>query len=84
MYKSIDINVEMISNGDISENEVTNEKRKPYDWKLFVPKGYNISQCLKWLLNGISEESKMSNSQLTSNMMKLARMLSLLQEYEDR
>lgn len=84
MYKSIDINVEMSSNNGSSANEVTNNKRKPYDWKLFMPKGCNMTQCLKWFLNGISEESKMSNSQLTSNMTKLARMLSLLQEYEDR
>jgi hypothetical protein len=84
MYKSIDINIDMSLNNGSSENEVTKIKRKPYDWKLFMPKGCNVTHCLKWFLNGISEESKMSNSQLTSNMTKLARMLSLLQEYEDR
>ena len=72
----------MTPNSSMNENDVIYDKRKPYEWRLFIPHG--CSQCLKWLFHGISEESKMSKNQLIENMAKLARMLSLLEEYETR
>lgn len=84
MYKSIDISIEMSSSDADSANEVLSEKRRHYDWNMFIPKGRNPFHRCKWLIDGASEESKLSKAQLTENMTKLARMLSLLQEYEER
>ena len=64
-------------------NSIGANRRKPYQWKKFVPSSKNPKELCKWLITGFSEKSKLSGEEVEQNTIKLARVLSLLREYEE-
>jgi|AntRauTorckE5430_2_1112549.scaffolds.fasta_scaffold00464_6 uncharacterized membrane protein YjjP (DUF1212 family) len=94
MYQSIDMIDAGVSNSDgddsvpseTATNYIDNEVDRhnaAYQWKTFVPSLKNPKEIFKWLITGFSEESKLSDRVVEQNTIKLARMLSLLREYEE-
>jgi len=62
---------------------IIRDKRKTYQWKEFVP-SWHPREFGTWLVNGFSPHTEMDKSEVERNTLKMARMISLLREYEDR
>ena len=62
---------------------IIRDKRKTYQFMKFVP-SWNPRQFCPWLVNGFSPHTEMDKSEVERNTLKMARMISLLREYEDR
>jgi hypothetical protein len=77
------------SQGDLSYVDLSHgtsilrDDRKAYPWKKFIPSLNPIRFC-GWLMKGFSPDSELPKAEVDKNIIKTARMLSLLREYKDR
>lgn len=63
--------------------EILRENRKAYSWRKFLP-SLNPVEFARWLVTGFSKESELEEEEMEDNTIKLARMISLLREYNER
>lgn len=64
-------------------SSILRDDRKAYPWKKFLPSLNPIRFC-GWLMRGFSPESELPKGEVDKNIIKTARMLSLLREYKER
>lgn len=64
-------------------SSIIRDERRAYPWKKFIPSLNPVRFC-SWLMKGFSPDSELSKSEVDNNIVKTARMLSLLREYEER
>lgn len=61
---------------------VIDDNRKAYNWKKFLPSSFY--GMFNWIITGFSPSSELDESEVEQNAVKLARMISLLREYESQ
>lgn len=62
-------------------HEILRDSRHVYPWKKFVPSIKNPKEICKWIIDGSSDKSKLADDEVEDNVIRLARLLSLLREY---
>ncbi len=62
-------------------HEILHDNRTVYPWKKFIPSIKNPKEICKWIIDGSSDKSKLTDNEVEDNVIKLARLLSLLREY---
>lgn len=64
-------------------SRIIKDDRKTYQWRKFVP-SFHPKEIFSWLVHGFSPNSELDIVEVEKNTIKLARMISLLREYEDK